>query len=59
MANEKGATYLDKICHKLYDEPKGCWEKTDYVCHHCGGHLKTYYCEEPAISGGMVLIAGR
>lgn len=54
MASEKGATYLDKICHKLYDEPKGCWEKTDYVCHHCGGHLKTYYCEERLYLVGCV-----
>lgn len=22
-AIEKGATYLDKLCHKFYDEPKG------------------------------------
>lgn len=46
IAQPKGATYLDKICHKLYDEPKGCGEKSDYVCRHCGGHIETYYCEE-------------
>lgn len=43
---EKGATYLDKLCHKFYDEPKGRGEKTDYVCRLCGGPLETYYCEE-------------
>ena len=46
MACEKGATYLDKLCHKFYDEPKGRGEKTDYVCRICGGPLETYYCEE-------------
>ena len=46
MASEKGATYLDKLCHKFYDEPKGRGEKTDYVCRLCGGPLETYYCEE-------------
>ena len=46
MACEKGATYLDKLCHKFYDEPKGRGEKTDYVCRLCGGPLETYYCEE-------------
>ena len=45
-AIDKGATYLDKLCHKLYDEPKGCGKKTDYVCRLCGGLLETYYCEE-------------
>ena len=45
-AIEKGATYLDKLCHKFYDEPKGCGNKTDYVCRLCGGPLETYYCEE-------------
>ena len=30
-AIEKGATYLDKLCHKFYDEPKGRGKKTDYV----------------------------
>ena len=45
-AIEKGATYLDKMCHKLYDEPKYRGEKTDYVCRLCGGPLETYYCEE-------------
>lgn len=43
---EKGATYLDKLCHKFYDEPKGRGKKTDYVCRLCGGPLETYYCEE-------------
>ena len=46
MACEKGATYLDKLCHKFYDEPKGRGEKTDYVCRICGGPLEAYYCEE-------------
>lgn len=46
MASEKGATYLDKLCHKFYDHPKGHGEKTDYVCRLCGGPLETYYCEE-------------
>lgn len=46
MAIEKGATYLDKLCHKFYDEPKGRGKKTDYVCRLCGGPLETYYCEE-------------
>lgn len=45
-AIEKGATYLDKLCHKFYDEPKGRGNKTDYVCRLCGGPLETYYCEE-------------
>ena len=46
MKAEKGATYLDKLCHKFYGEPKGHGEKTDYVCRLCGGPLETYYCEE-------------
>lgn len=46
MATEKGATYLDKLCHKLYEEPKGHGKKSDYVCRICGGTLETYYCEE-------------
>ena len=46
MACEKGSTYLDKLCHKFYDEPKGRGEKTDYVCRICGGPLEAYYCEE-------------
>ena len=46
MASEKGATYLDKLCHKFYDHPKGHGEKTDYVCRLCGGPLETCYCEE-------------
>lgn len=45
-AIEKGATYLDKLCHRFYDEPKGRGKKTDYVCRLCGGPLETYYCEE-------------
>lgn len=45
-AIEKGATYLDKLCHKFYDEPKGRGKKTNYVCRLCGGPLETYYCEE-------------
>ena len=46
MASEKGATYLDRLCHKFCDEPKGHGNKTDYVCRLCGGQLETYYCEE-------------
>ena len=46
MASKKGATYLDRLCHKFYDEPKGHGNKTDYVCRLCGGPLETYYCEE-------------
>lgn len=46
MASEKGATYLDKLCHKFYDHPKGHGEKTDYVCRICGGPLEICYCEE-------------
>ena len=45
-AIEKGATYLDKLCHKLYDEQKGHGKKSDYVCRICGGPLETYYCED-------------
>ena len=43
---ERGATYLDKMCHKLYDEPKGHGFQVDGECRHCGGHLMTYYCED-------------
>ena len=46
MSGEKGATYLDKLCHKFYDEPKGHGRRTDYVCRICGGALETHYCEE-------------
>ena len=42
----KGATYLDKLCHKLYDEPKGNGIKVSGECQRCGGHLSVYYCEE-------------
>ena len=45
-ANEKGATYLDKLCHKLYDEPKGRGFQVDGKCRRCGGPLMTYYCED-------------
>ena len=44
--NEKGATYLDKICHKLYDMPKGTGLQLDGLCRRCGGPLVSYYCEE-------------
>ena len=43
---EKGATYLDKLCHKLYDEPKGRGFQVDGKCRRCGGPLMTYYCED-------------
>lgn len=45
-AIEKGATYLDKLCHKLYDEPKGRGFQVDGKCRRCGGQLMTYYCED-------------
>lgn len=45
-AIEKGATYIDKLCHKFYDEQKGHGKKSDYVCRICGGPLETYYCED-------------
>ena len=45
-AIEKGATYLDKLCHKLYDEPKGRGFQVDGICRRCGGPLMTYYCED-------------
>ena len=45
-AIEKGATYLDKLCHKLYDEPKGRGFRVDGKCCRCGGPLMTYYCED-------------
>ena len=43
---EKGATYLDRLCHKLYDEPKGTGYRVLDNCRSCGGMLETYYCEE-------------
>ena len=43
---EKGATYLDKLCHKLHDEPKGRGFQVDGKCRRCGGPLMTYYCED-------------
>ena len=45
-AIEKGATYLDKLCHNLYDEPKGRGFPVDGKCCRCGGPLVTYYCED-------------
>ena len=45
-AIEKGATYHDKLCHKLYDEPKGRGFQVDGKCRRCGGPLMTYYCED-------------
>ena len=45
-AIEKGATHLDKLCHKLYDEPKGRGFRVDGKCSRCGGPLMTYYCED-------------
>ena len=45
-AIEKGATYLDKLCHKHYDEPKGRGFQVDGKCRRCGGPLMTYYCED-------------
>ena len=45
-AIEKGATYLDKLCHKLYDEPNGRGFQVDGKCRRCGGPLMTYYCED-------------
>ena len=43
---EKGATYLDKLCQKLHDEPKGRGFQVDGKCRRCGGPLMTYYCED-------------
>ena len=43
---EKGATHFDKLCHKIYDEPKGCGFQVDGECIRCGGPLLDYYCEE-------------
>ena len=43
---EKGATRLDKLCHKIYDEPKGFGFQVDGECIRCGGPLLDYYCEE-------------
>lgn len=43
---EKGATYLDRLCHRLYDEPKGTGYRVLDNCRSCGGMLETYYCEE-------------
>lgn len=45
-AIEKGATYFDKMCHKLYDKPKGQGFQVDGKCRCCGGSLMTYYCED-------------
>lgn len=43
---EKGAAYLDRLCHRLYDEPKGTGYRVLDNCRSCGGMLETYYCEE-------------
>lgn len=43
---EKGVTCLDRLCHKLYDEPKGTGYRVLDNCRSCGGMLETYYCEE-------------
>lgn len=43
--NVKGVTYLDKLCHKLYDEPKGTGYRVLVNCRVCGWPLETYYCE--------------
>ena len=43
---EKGATCLDRLCHRLYDEPKGTGYRVLDNCRSCGGMLETYYCEE-------------
>ena len=45
-AIDGGATHLDKLCHKLYDEPKGRGFRVDGKCCRCGGPLMTYYCED-------------
>ena len=42
----KGVTYLDNLCHKLYDEPKGTGYRVLDNCRICGWPLETYYCEE-------------
>lgn len=43
---EKGATALDRLCHTLYDVPKGAGFLATGQCQGCGGSLMTYYCEE-------------
>ena len=43
---EKGATALDRLCHTLYDVPKGAGFLAAGQCQGCGGSLMTYYCEE-------------
>ena len=45
-AKENGVTYLDKLCHKLYDMPKGTGYRILDNCRGCGGMLEAYYCEE-------------
>lgn len=43
---EKGATGLDRLCHKFYELPKGVGLQVDRKCRRCGGSLMAYYCEE-------------
>lgn len=43
---EKGVTALDRLCHKLYDSPKGVGYQVAGQCQECGGSLMTYYCED-------------
>lgn len=45
-AIDRGATHLNKLCHKLYDELKGRGFEVDGRCCRCGGPLMTYYCED-------------
>lgn len=42
---EKGATDLDRLCHKLYHLPKGAGYQAAGPCQECGGSLMTYYQE--------------
>lgn len=43
---EKGASELDKLCHRIYDHQKQNGLKVSGECHRCGGPLSAYYCEE-------------
>ena len=46
MANEKGATYFDKLCHKFYDEAKPKGYDSKCFCRYCGSKIEVCYCEE-------------
>lgn len=42
---EKGATGLDRLCHKFYELPKGVGLQVDRKCRRCGGSLMAYPCK--------------